>query len=66
MFLMPRLQQIFTLNTKTLFLIRRDHHFSDTRDIRFRIKGETEDLLKLYLEDFEIITVISLLQILIN
>ncbi len=29
---MLRLQQIFTLNTKTLFLIRRDHHFSDIRD----------------------------------
>ncbi len=34
--------------------------------IRFRIKNEIEDLLKLYLKDFEIIIIISILQILIN
>ncbi len=34
--------------------------------IRFRIKSETEDLLELYLEDIEIVIIISLLQILIN
>jgi len=29
--------------------------------IRSRIKGETEDLLELYLEDFKIVTIISFL-----
>ncbi len=29
--------------------------------IRFRIKSETEDLLELYLEDIEIVIIISLL-----
>ncbi len=29
--------------------------------IRFKIKNKTENLLKLYLEDFEIVIIISLL-----